>query len=106
MAGFGVVASSRMAADFARWGYPEWFRSAVGAAQMPGSGLLLAARTTRPAALLLGAVMSGALRTHVAHNEWERALLPLALLLLGAVAAVRVPRAQRAGGEPQEEPGA
>ena len=50
--------------------------------------------------------MSGALRTHVAHNEWERALLPLALLLLGAVAAVRVPRAQRAGGEPQEEPGA
>jgi uncharacterized membrane protein YphA (DoxX/SURF4 family) len=93
MAGFAVIASSRMAADFARWGFPEWARYAVGTVEMVAAGLLLVPRATRLAAVFLAVVMVGALLTHAVHREWDRALVPLVLLvLLGGVAVIDTPR--------------
>ena len=50
-------------------GYPVWFMYAVMAAEMAGALALLAARTRLFAACWLGAVMIGAIATHVRNGD-------------------------------------
>ena len=66
--------------DFQRWGYPGWFRLAVGAAELASLALLLIPRLATYGAALFSAVMLGAIYTHVSHNEMSR--LPFNFLLL------------------------
>ena len=65
--------------DFRRWGYPGWFRVAVGAAELIACVLLLVPRLASYGAALFAAVMLGAIYTHAAHGETVR--LPFNFLL-------------------------
>ena len=67
--------------DFRRWGYPGWFRVAVGAAELAACALLLVPRLASYGAALFAAVMLGAIYTHAAHGETVR--LPFNFVLLG-----------------------
>jgi len=66
--------------DFARWGYPDWFRIAVGIAELVSFLLLLVPPVAGVGAGIFAVVMLGAIFTHTTHNEFSR--LPFNLLLL------------------------
>ena len=66
--------------NFARWGFPGWFRSFVGAAEIAGGLGLLVAQTRAAAAACLAVLMAGAAATHLKHREYGPAV-PAALLL-------------------------
>ncbi len=75
--------------DFRRWGYPGWFRVAVGAAELIACAMLLVPRLASYGAALFAAVMLGAIYTHAAHGEQARlpfnvVLFALSLLVLYA----------------------
>ena len=66
--------------DFARWGYPDWFRIVAGIAELVSFLLLLVPRVAGVGAGIFAVVMLGAIFTHATHNEFSR--LPFNLLLL------------------------
>ncbi len=72
--------------DFRRWGYPGWFRVAVGAAELLACALLLVPRLAAYGAALFAAVMLGAIYTHAAHGETTR--LPFNVVLFALSVAV------------------
>jgi uncharacterized membrane protein YphA (DoxX/SURF4 family) len=71
--------------DFRRWGYPGWFRVAVGAAELAACALLLVPRLASYGAALFAAVMLGAIYTHAAHGEQVRLPFNFVLLALSLV---------------------
>ena len=87
MAGASKLMGVQMHVDnFARWGYPQWFRSVVGATEVVAAVLLVIPRTTLQGASVLILVMVGAVGTHVLHGEWGMVLPPLVLGGLAALA--------------------
>ncbi len=66
--------------DFHRWDYPDWFRVAVGVAELVSFALLLVPRVAGYGASIFAVVMLGAIFTHATHNESSR--LPFNFLLL------------------------
>ena len=66
--------------DFQRWDYPDWFRVAVGVAELVSFALLLVPRFAGYGASLFAVVMLGAIFTHATHDESSR--LPFNFLLL------------------------
>ena len=78
------------ARDFQRWGYPGWFRIAVGVTELASCALLLIPRLARDGAIIFAVVMLGAIFTHATHNEFSR--LPFNFLLLGLSLIVIVVR--------------
>ena len=50
---------------FERWGYPAWFRHAVGLAEVLGGSALVVPRAASYAAAVLAAVMAGAFVTRL-----------------------------------------
>lgn len=81
---------------FAKWGYPDWFRLAVGATEVVGGVLLLVPGAAFYAAVVLAVEMIGAMLTHLTHQEAPNALVPLVLFLVLAFVAL----SRRASGEP------
>ena len=71
--------------DFRRWGYPGWFRVAVGAAELIACALLLVPRLASYGAALFAAVMLGAIYTHAAHGETVRLPFNFVLFALSVV---------------------
>ena len=71
--------------DFRRWGYPGWFRVAVGAAELLACALLVVPRLASYGAALFAAVMLGAIYTHAAHGETVRLPFNLVLFALSIV---------------------
>jgi len=73
-----------MAADYARWGFPEHFHYLTSAMEATAA-LLVARRTTRlEGAIVGGLVMVGALGTLLLNGDYDHALAPLsALMALG-----------------------
>lgn len=77
--------------DFARWGYPAWFRMLCGALELC-SAVLLSGQQTRGLGLMLaGAIMVGALFTLIRNREPFRHLAPALIFsaLIVAIVAVR-----------------
>jgi uncharacterized membrane protein YphA (DoxX/SURF4 family) len=86
----------QMAEHFRNWGYPDWFMTVVGAAEVAGAALLLISRFSRFAVFGLAVIMVGAVITHITHQETAQAVPALVLLfLLGIAAVVRWPRTLR-----------
>ena len=73
--------------DFQRWGYPGWFRIAVGLAELASFALLLVPRSATVGAALFAAVMLGAMVTHAAHGETGRVPFNVLLLVLSLLVA-------------------
>jgi putative oxidoreductase len=87
LAAFFVFAAARnlagdeqMATDFARWGYPAWFRASVAVLQVVGGVLLLLPASAPWGAAVLSVVLVGAVGTHLVHDPPASALAPLPFL--------------------------
>jgi putative oxidoreductase len=89
---------------FARWGYPDWFRIAVGLAEVVGAVLLVVPSAQWIGAAGLSIMMVGAAITHLmTQGEAARVLVPvvLFLLLLGVAFADEIGRAVFHRGPPR-----
>jgi putative oxidoreductase len=69
----------RWADRFTQWGYPAGTSAVVGVLEILGGLGVLIPRWRRPAAMLLAALMLGAVCTHALHAEFSRVLPPLVL---------------------------
>src|SRR5439155_7385052 len=67
--------AQQMVENFARWGYPSWFRLAIGGIELVGGGLLLIPRTATLVTPMLAVDMAGAIVTHVRAGEPALALV-------------------------------
>jgi hypothetical protein len=78
--------------DFARWGYPAWFRLLCGALELLSSALLVAQQTRVVGLTLAGAIMIGALFTLLRNREPLLHLSPALIFsaLIVATVALRV----------------
>jgi putative oxidoreductase len=74
--------------SFARWGYPDWFRLAVGATEVVAAALLVMPRTAVLGATLIIAIMAGATFTHLALADGEAANAVVTVVLLSVAAAI------------------
>ena len=73
--------------EFAKWGYPGWFRLVVGTVEVASAVLLLIPRVAFFGASALAVIMIGAIHTHVFRgtNEAGMAVVPLLLLVFLAI---------------------
>ena len=76
--------------DFARWGYPDWFRITVGIAELLSFALLLVPRLAPIGAALFATIMLGAIYTHATNAETGR--LPFNLVLLALSITIVITR--------------
>jgi uncharacterized membrane protein YphA (DoxX/SURF4 family) len=87
--GAKLAGNAGMAANFARWGFPRWFMTCVGAAEVLGGLGLAVPAAANAAAAGLVLLMVGAAATHLRHREYAASVPALALLaLLGALLAL------------------
>lgn len=75
-----LAGDATMARDFARWGFPDWFRGATAVAQVAGALLLLDVRGTFWGGALLAGVLVGATATHLRYDPPAAAISPLVVL--------------------------
>jgi putative oxidoreductase len=75
----GGASAGRWAERFAHWGYPANLQYVVGVVEILGGVGMLIPRWRRAASLILGAVMTVALCTHVVNAELQRVVPPLVL---------------------------
>ena len=80
-----IIGPDPIRADFARWGYPEWFHLLTGALEVVTAGLLMS--RLRRAGVAIGAgIMTAAAVTLVVNGEYFHTVAPLVVLtLLGLV---------------------
>jgi hypothetical protein len=74
--------------DFARWGYPAWFRLFCGTLELVSAALLLGQPTRVVGLTLAGAIMIGALCTLLRNREPFQHLAPA--LIFSALVVVTV----------------
>ena len=82
LAGMSAV---RWAERFAHWGYPAYAQYVIGVFEVLGGLGVLIPSWRRAAAMILVALMIGALCTHAVHGEFPRLVPPL---ILGGLAAL------------------
>jgi chromate transport protein ChrA len=80
-----ILAPEPIAADYRRWGYPDWFHFITGGLELVVAALLAVAATRFWGAALGCLVMSGAVATVALHGEYAHAIPPLVVLALSAV---------------------
>lgn len=72
--------SEDIAADYARWGYPDWFHYVTALFELT-TAVLLVRRPLRPLGAVLGsAVMLAATGTVILHGDYSRAVAPAVVL--------------------------
>ena len=84
----GVPGAEFWSRDFARWGYPDWFRVIVGVLELSSFLLLLIPRVAGIGAAIFAVVMLGAIATHAIHNESVRLPFNFVLLVLCVVIVI------------------
>ena len=81
--------SSGWSRMFADWGFPSWFRLAIGATEVTCGLALVVPRARLWACGVLLAVMAGAAATHLLHGEPRRVMLNVVVsALLGLLIRV------------------
>lgn len=86
IAGWAKVADAEMLVhNFSKWGYPHWFRYAVGTLEIVASVLLLIPKFRVYGASVIGGLMVGAVWTHVAAGEYFMIPIPGILLVLSGI---------------------
>ena len=89
-AGLSKFLSTNWQVRFTGWGYPAWFALVIGALEIGGAIALFIPRLALYAAMLLAAIMVGAVYTVVANASelgWHAAAIQLAIMSL--IAAIR-----------------
>ena len=85
--GFKLSGAQAAIDNFARWGYPDWFRIFTGVLEVTAAVLVIIPRTSFYGAALIMATMIGAVLTHATHDETRNVPLPLVLFALAALLA-------------------
>ena len=67
---------------FRAWGYPPWFRVAIGLTETLAGVLVLIPATRALGAAIVAAVMLGAIGTHVVAGQWTMVPVPMVTLVL------------------------
>ena len=80
--------ASGWARAFHLWHFPVWFRVCVGVAETAGALLLLTRRTASAGAMIIVAVMIGAMATHVWWGHPEQVTSEVLPLVLATIVAV------------------
>lgn len=75
-----LVGDQAMAAEYQRWGYPLWFMTFIGAAEVLGGLALLVPGLVTIASSGLVVIMVGAIYTHIAGGDGGAFIAPLVLL--------------------------
>ena len=78
-------AASGWGVAFRHWGYPDWFRITIGCLELSACALLLSGRAAVLGALIIVAVMLGAMATHVVFDHGRHLtseVVPLTLALI------------------------
>jgi putative oxidoreductase len=83
--GFKLSGAQTAIDNFAKWGYPDWFRIVTGLIEVTAAVLVLVPRTSFYGAALIVPTMVGAVLTHVTHAEIGNTPLPLLLFALAAI---------------------
>ena len=93
----GGPSASGWAGRLAHWGYPPYARYVIGALEILGGLGVLIPRCRRSAAVILAALMLGALATHAVYREYPRLLPPLVLggLAFAVYASRLTPRGEQ-----------
>lgn len=86
---------SGWARAFSHWGYPVWFRIAIGAIEIAAAFLLLVPRTARYGALLIMVTMLGGMGTHLVRDHGQHLTSELGPLLFSTVIFLARRRDQR-----------
>lgn len=86
--GFGnILASEEISADYARWGFPDWFHYLTGIFELCTAGLIALSRY-RLYGIGLGAmVMASAVGTVILNGEYTHAIPAGIVLIVIALAA-------------------
>jgi putative oxidoreductase len=87
--GMKLINSSQTAGMFEHWGYPGWFGIVTGVIELVCGVLLFVTRFTAYAAAVLAVVMVGATITHLKAGETNSLVLPIVLLVIMSIIAVR-----------------
>jgi len=75
---------------FRNWGFPVWFRIAIGVIETGAAALLFVPRTAPYGAATIIAVMLGAIATTVSHGRLQHAVpATVSLVVAGIVLALR-----------------
>ena len=82
--GFKLSGAQTAIDNFAKWGYPDWFRVVTGVIEVTAAVLVLVPRMSFYGAALMVATMVGAVLTHATHAETRNIPVPLLLLVLAA----------------------
>lgn len=84
-----IFVSAENAANYQRWGYPDWFHYVTGILELAVAGLLIFKPTRLWGALLAVAVMIAAAVSVLSHGEYAHAIAPLVILVVAAAVAFR-----------------
>jgi len=80
--------TSGWAIAFRHWGYPDWFRVAVGVMELSAVLLLLLGRTAAYGALLIIVVMLGAWATHIMFDHGQHMTSEVVPLVLASIVLI------------------
>ena len=80
-----IFISEEIAADYQRWGYPEWFHYLTGMLEWASAFLIALPATRLYGSVLGGAVLAAAAGTVVLNGEYSHAVAPLVVLGLVAL---------------------
>jgi DoxX-like protein len=80
-----ILAPASVAAEYKRWGYPDWFHFVTGALELTAAALLAFSVTRWLGATLGCGVMLAAAATVIVHGEYTHAILPIIILALSAI---------------------
>ncbi|HDR9872817.1 TPA: DoxX family protein [Burkholderia cenocepacia] len=77
-----IFVTEKIAFDYMRWGYPDWFHYITGLMELSTATLLIQ-RSLRLWGALLGAtIMIAASATVLLHSEYPHAVAPLVVLIV------------------------
>lgn len=89
----GVMGYPSYFVKFVHWGYPAWFSVVVGASELSAAALLLLPRRRFLGAVILVALMTGAVTTHIVNHDTlsDSIAAPIELILAGVAALAHWP---------------
>ncbi|AIG05024.1 Uncharacterised protein [Pseudomonas fluorescens] len=91
-----IFVSEQIAADYARWGYPDWFHVLTGLLELLAAALLLLKPLRFLGGLVGASIMIAASATVLLHGEYLHSIAPLVVLII-AVSVAWLHRPQRDG---------
>jgi hypothetical protein len=94
--------STEIAADYARWGYPQSFHYLTAICEFTAAAMLIFKPLRLYGALLGGAVMLAAAGTVLLHGEYAHAVPPVVVLGVCGLVAVLTNRSRRSRQHPSQ----